>query len=319
MWKEVTQEAWDKILATFHGTTFFDTAKWQELFSWKVQHIIYLHFSIKNTIVAGISFGVGYKDNTYFLKSPFTAPFGGILTKKDLPISNWLYAIEELKNFLYTLCRGHINILYIQRGRIIAPSDTYDAQEFALKYHAFQEKDLLYELAINTQQPKYLTSRAQTTLNSIIKQHILHFQKATLDDFLTFRQYVVQQQGKTITVPDKELYAGHRLFPEAINFWKVTKNSTPIAILLSDTVNDHVCIGRNWFMDMNYTKDNVTLYLLYSWLQHVKCLGIPYASFGGTLQTSQKSTNNTLQFKERFIPAISYLRKTFIYKDTYEE
>lgn len=111
-WKEVSPSAWDNALNLLQGGTFFDTAKWQQCFSWKTQHIIYLHYSSDNKIIAGISAGIEKIGNTYIIKSPFTAPFGGLLIKKNIHISQLLCIISELKIF-FLKCSVTIISLFI--------------------------------------------------------------------------------------------------------------------------------------------------------------------------------------------------------------
>lgn len=310
-WKEVSPSAWDNALNLLQGGTFFDTAKWQQCFSWKTQHIIYLHYSIDNKIIAGISAGIEKIGNTYIIKSPFTAPFGGLLIKKNIHISQLLCIISELKIFFSKMFGYNYQFIYIQRSHIISPSSTYDAQEFSLKYSGFQEKEIFYEMVVQVREKIELAERTKTVLNKIKREQRMSFQKATVEEFIQFRRKVVAQQNKIITVPDDEIRMGYDLYPNFINFWKIVQDDTILAILLADGLHQDVHVGRNWFMDINYPKSNATLFLLYSWFQHLYLNNVKYASLGSTLQTSSHSNNNTLQFKERFLPSISCMKKVF--------
>lgn len=305
---------WAALVAASPEGTFFDSDQWQNRFAFKTSELLRLKFTEHGAPVAAVGLGLERQaGGGYLAKSPFSAPFGGVLPLGPLPLSRWVDIISRLKDFLRASLTGPIRVVYIQRGSHLALSpEQSQLHEFALKYCGFAEENVMCELLVAASDEPQLAARAKTALNRAEREGGLVFSEGEPEAFLRLRQMAVVSQNKTITVPDEEIIAGRRLFPDHIRFWQVSRDRRPLAMLLEDRLNDRVSVGRNWFRDSDFSDQPATLKLLYEWIRVVKRDGRGLAGLGASLQLKHQPPGDTLRFKERLRPTVFSLRKTYV-------
>jgi hypothetical protein len=312
----ISFEEWEQVAKKAIGFTFFDSATWYKVFSWKVQKIVFLKFAKKSDILAIICLGIDDLNSFFSIKTPFSAPFGGFLTFNELQISVWNDIISLFHDFLCNYLSKPYFVKYIMRNDILNNHINTNSQEFALKYFGYVESEIFCDLYIDLKNEFKLATRAQTILNKIEKENKLIFSESTAEEFIEFRKFAIEQQSKYLTVPDNEILLGAKEFKNNICFYKIIFQNIQIATLLVDKLNKSVYTGRNWFMDTNYSAYNATLKMIHNFALLSIKEGASFLNLGASFQTAFKASNNASQFKERFRPNFVNLRRILIYKST---
>ncbi|WP_421900077.1 hypothetical protein [Maridesulfovibrio sp.] len=311
--ERVSGDIWDATLPSLEGSTFFDRAQWQNAFKHKVSEIHYIHFRYKEKIIAGCACGITFDTTGRLLfKTPFTSAFGGVLAKPELSFSLLYESIGALRHYCAAVAKGeNFEIQYVRRNRCSRGGDINESEDFALLHWGFSLNIMQCEFFINLSNDIFLTKRYASMIRKMNRENTFSFEPSTPDEFIVARDTIVKQQGKCITVPDEEIQKGCSLFPANILAYKAVRNDETVAVLLTDRINEHCCIGRNWFVDKVAVKNNATLFLLWQWINLVKEEKFKFAGFGSSANTKNALNKGTIFFKERFGPLIHDSRKTY--------
>ncbi|WP_319762385.1 hypothetical protein [Maridesulfovibrio sp.] len=312
--ERVSGSVWDTNLPKLIGATFFDSARWQDTFKSKVGEIHYIHFKHKGKIISGCSFGVVSSPQQIIFKTPFTSAYGGILAKQDLSFSLW----HESIGALIAYCQSHAGnkdyrIDYGRRSRCCLGGEIHEVEDFSLLHWGYKLDNMQCEFYINLAKEIQLKKNNQTMIRKIERDKTFSFLSADVDDFIRIRKQLVTQQSKSITVPDPEIILGSDLFSDNIFFHKVIHENKIVAVMISDRINQHCCIARNWFVDRNSPEPNANLFLVWQWLVLQKERSVRFAGFGSSANTKKALNKGTIFFKERFFQIIHDSRKLYTF------
>lgn len=314
MVKRVLPYEWDKALPLLSGATFFDTARWQEAFSYKTENIYYLHFFYKNRLIAGFSCGSSWDSHKHVFLSPFTAAFGGVLARSGISLTLWVKVIDALRDYFTEETGAQAyEIHYTRRSRCLSGGICQEAEDMALVQNGFSLNCFFCDIFFDMRQEVHLAKTNASALRKSIKAGEFEFMPATVEEFLEFRARIIHEQNKRMTVPDDQIIKGTKLFPECMRYFKAVSNSGSIvAVLLEDHMNEYVAMGRNWFVDKKIHAPQGLLFLVYNWIESVRSRCIRYAGFGSCANSLRPLNSNVLFFKERFSPAVYDAKKTYI-------
>ena len=311
--KPVSGKDWDVSLRQFPGSTFFDSAIWNNAFTYKVHEVHYLHFFIKRDLVAGLVAGVVYDADCIRVLTPYTAAVGGLLANTNISLKSYHRIVFCLIHYFEKIFSGkNFSIKYIQRPSLYSENLRYEVEEFCLLSNGFMLDDVGCELFIDVQSEKFISHQKTSYYQRKLHENEqVDFSPSTADEFCAFRDMAVAQQGKIKTVPTEEILQGQKLFPENILFWKLSHNRRPVAVLLEDRLSFRLSIGRNWFRDAEAQIKNVGFLLIHRWLEQLGKQGASLAGLGAGAHTATAFSEVPLVFKEQFHIARIGLRKTY--------
>lgn len=302
---------WDQAIENFPGTTFFDTQKWLKTFEWKADSIHKLLIKKGKKNIAAISFAITKLENGVSqITIPHSASFGGLLFKKNISALLLIDVYSALLSHISKLTSSNFKITYVQRQEYITNHPQFSSEEFALLRCGFKQKDLLLEYYIDMEN---MSPPGQTMRNQLRKNDgKLLFTKATMDEFIKFRQMIIRQQNKMKTIPDKELLLSEEASSQSISIYKMVYEKKTVSMLLSDRLNSNIDVARSWYQDADYKYLNATGSIVWEWLMIAKSDGIRKACFGSSASLAHDITPGMLSFKERFRPCTG-LRRIFTY------
>lgn len=302
---------WDGRINNFTGKTFFDSGKWLDTFSWKADQIHKLLFKKGKKVVAALSFSsTAQSEGSIALNIPHSASHGGLLFKDNLALVSVLEIVQVFIRYVEEKFGPDFTINYIQRLEYISGHPQYAYEEFALLKNGFVPKEQLLEQYISLES---MSLPSQTMRNQIRNNaDVLTISTARMDEFVVFRNMIIEQQDKIRTLPDEELV----LSPEASNgnitVYKCTYEGATISMLLSDQLNKSSAVARNWYQDSEYKHLNSTGSLIWEWLNILKESGVKYAGFGASAGLNFDLDPGLVFFKERFKPQAAF-RRIFSY------
>jgi hypothetical protein len=306
---EKVSDKWDESIRLFPGRSFFDSGRWLDLFAGRVDEVHRLVFRLDGKkVIAGISCGIVFDNDMILLQSPFAASFGGFVFREGASALEMDSVVGAFVGYARALAHAQAcRIDIVQRPSHLSGNPQFDLEEFMLLRHGFVMVDAQLEYYVETDR----VQMSQTLRNEVRKgRRGSSFQKATIDEFIKFRQLVVDQQGKTKTVSDEDLRVSSANFPDNIHVFKLVGGKGTMAMLLSDQLSDHYAVGRNWFQDDRFKRSGATAVLVAEWIDHLAATGVPIASFGASARLTKEMLPGFIFFKERFKPAVA-LRRTF--------